>query len=165
MELLLIRHAIAHERNAVRWPDDGARPLSKPGEKRARRAAAGLRQLCAPPALLFASPLVRAAQTAALLHEVAGWPQPQTSELLQPGVSADELLEFLRPQRAARIALVGHEPDLSRLLGACLSGQPSGRAFELRKMGMALVRFSGAARAGRGTLAWLLPPRVLRAAR
>jgi phosphohistidine phosphatase SixA len=38
-------------------------------------------------------------------------------------------------------------------------------AFEMKKMGVALVEFSGAARAGRGRLVWLVPPKVLRAAR
>jgi phosphohistidine phosphatase SixA len=28
MELLIVRHAIAFERNTRRWPDDAERPLS-----------------------------------------------------------------------------------------------------------------------------------------
>ena len=49
MELLIVRHAIACERDARRWPDDGARPLSSRGVMRARRAAAGLKKLALHP--------------------------------------------------------------------------------------------------------------------
>jgi phosphohistidine phosphatase SixA len=35
MELLIVRHAIAFEVDARRWPDDGERPLS-PRAQRAR---------------------------------------------------------------------------------------------------------------------------------
>jgi phosphohistidine phosphatase SixA len=63
------------------------------------------------------------------------------------------------------IALIGHQPGLGRLLASCLAGDAGSAAFELRKMGMALIAFPAAPRAGRGELIWLLPPRVLRAAR
>jgi hypothetical protein len=50
------------------------------------------------------------------------------------------------------------------LIAACLPGGGAA-AFEMKKMGVALLAFPGAARAGRGRLVWLLPPKVLRAAR
>jgi phosphohistidine phosphatase SixA len=80
-----------------------------------------------------------------------------------PGSSPQELLALLARARETRIAVIGHQPDLGRLLGACLPGSVGGAAFELRKFGVALVRFQGAARAGQGELGWLVPPRVLRA--
>src|SRR6478736_90410 len=42
MELLLIRHAIACERDAARWRNDDERPLSARGRARGRLAAAAL---------------------------------------------------------------------------------------------------------------------------
>jgi phosphohistidine phosphatase SixA len=60
--------------------------------------------------------------------------------------------------------VVGHQPGLGRLLAACLPGGEAA-AFELRKMGVALLSFQGSARPGRGRLVWLLPPKILRAAR
>jgi hypothetical protein len=36
-------------------------------------------------------------------------------------------------------------------------------AFELKKMGAALISFPKTARAGAGALQWLVPPRILRA--
>jgi phosphohistidine phosphatase len=69
MELLIVRHAIACERDTRRWPDDGARPLSPRGVVRARRAAAGLKKLELRPVRVLASPLVRTQQTAAILTQ------------------------------------------------------------------------------------------------
>src|SRR6266511_729586 len=34
MELYLVRHAVAHPRDAQRWPDDGSRPPTSAGEDR-----------------------------------------------------------------------------------------------------------------------------------
>jgi phosphohistidine phosphatase len=165
MELLIVRHAIAFERDARRWPDDDERPLSPQGLKRAQQAAAGVRRLIGSPALVLASPLVRARQTAAILTEAAGWPTARETVALAPGHSPQALLAALKRMPDARIALVGHEPGLSRLLAAALHGDAAAQAFSLRKMGIALVTFDGAARGGQGRLAWLLPPKALRAAR
>jgi phosphohistidine phosphatase len=165
MELLIIRHAIAHERSVKRWPDDGERPLTAQGIVRARHAAAGLKQLCSAPTRVLTSPLTRAQQTAAILREVAGWPRATLCRELAPGAAPEAVLNLLARLRAPRVAVVGHQPELARLLARCLPGEAGGTAFEIRKMGAALVAFPGAPRAGRGQLKWLIPPRTLRAAR
>src|SRR5580698_4658247 len=69
MDLLIVRHAIAFERNPRRWRDDGERPLSPEGMVRARKAAAGLRQITERPQCVLTSPLMRARQTATILTE------------------------------------------------------------------------------------------------
>ncbi|HKD53144.1 MAG TPA: histidine phosphatase family protein [Steroidobacteraceae bacterium] len=165
MELLIVRHAIAFERDARRWPDDGERPLSPRGMMRARRAAVGLKRLGPRPLKVLSSPLERARQTAAILSQFAAWPRASLCPLLMPDSSPQELLALLGRARESCIAVVGHQPDLGRVLSACLPGSVGSAAFELRKMGVALVQFRGAARASHGELRWLLPPRVLRALR
>src|SRR5262249_18753372 len=82
MELLLVRHAIAAERDPSRWPDDRDRPLTSQGEERMRRAARGLGRIAPEVDLAFASPLVRAWRTAEILHEEIGWPAPEASSQL-----------------------------------------------------------------------------------
>jgi phosphohistidine phosphatase len=165
MELLIVRHGIACERNAKRWPDDGERPLAARGMMRARRAAAGLRRLAPRPARVLVSPLERTRHTAAILAQFAGWPRAIPCPLLQPGASPEALLALLARSADQCVAVVGHQPDLGRLLALCVPGSAGGDAFELRKMGAALVGFAGAPRAGHGALVWLLPPALLRAAR
>jgi len=165
MELLIVRHAIACERNARRWPDDAARPLSARGVMRARQAAAGAKRLVPRPARVLTSPMQRASQTAAILTKFAGWPRAAFCPQLLPGVPPAALLAVLARASESRIALIGHQPDLGRLLASCLPGNAGSAAFEVRKLGMALIAFPGAARAGCGELIWLLPPKILRAAR
>ncbi len=92
MELLIIRHAIAFERDRHRWADDAARPLSPAGIRRSRKAAAGLKELCKVPDRLLTSPLIRARQTAKILTEVAGWPPAEIAPELKPGEGAAAVL-------------------------------------------------------------------------
>jgi phosphohistidine phosphatase len=162
MELLIIRHAIAFERDRHRWADDDARPLSPSGIKRSRKAAAGLKELCKVPDRLLSSPLVRARQTAKILTEVAGWPPAEIAPELTPGEGAVAVLSLLGKDRGKRIAIVGHQPDLSVLLTACLLKDGSGLPIEMKKNAVACLSFDGKARAGRAALKWLATPRMLR---
>src|SRR2546421_8460445 len=81
MELLVVRHAIAFEHSASRWPDDAERPLSPQGAARARKAALGLKRITRPPAQVLVSPLRRTRQTAAILTRFAGWPDRKSTRL------------------------------------------------------------------------------------
>ena len=165
MELLVVRHAIAFERDAQRWPDDGERPLSPKGIARARKAAAGLKRITEPPTRVLTSPLVRTRQTAEILSRFAGWPKAAPCVQLRPGTAPERLFAFLAGAEEPRIGIVGHQPDLSRLVAACLPGGAGSTAVEFRKMSVALLAFPGAACAAQGELLWLLPPRILRATR
>ena len=168
MDLLIVRHAIAFDRNPRRWRDDGDRPLSPEGMVRARKAAAGLKQITERPQCVLVSSLMRAKQTATILTEFAGWPKSTDCAALSPDESPEEILSILATQKEKIVAVVGHQPGLGRLLAACLPAQVRGgvnpEAFELKKMGAALISFPKTARAGTGALQWLVPPRILRAA-
>jgi phosphohistidine phosphatase len=167
MDLLIVRHAIAFDRNSRRWRDDGERPLSPEGMARARKAAAGLKHIAERPQCLLSSPLMRAKQTATILTEFAGWPKATECAALAPDESPDEVFAALAAQKEKIVAIVGHQPALGRLLAASLPAQVLGgvnpEAFELKKMGVALVSFNGTPKAGSGVLNWFVPPRILRA--
>jgi phosphohistidine phosphatase len=162
MELLIIRHAIAFERDRHRWRNDGARPLSPAGMRRSRKAAAGLKELSKAPDRLLTSPLIRARQTAKILTEVAGWPPAEEAPELLPGEAALAMLSLLAKDRSQRVALVGHQPGLGVLLSACLLGNDGAISIEMKKNAVACVSFEGSARAGRAVLNWLATPRMLR---
>ena len=164
MELLIVRHAIAFSRDAKRWPDDAERPLTMEGVKRARRAATGLKRAVRRPVLVLTSPLVRARDTAAIFAQAARWPKAEECEALSPGASPKEMLEVLRRRgaQADRVAVVGHQPHLGRLLALCLRGHVRPEAFELKKSAVVCLQFEGPPRAGQGTLTALLSGRILR---
>jgi phosphohistidine phosphatase len=165
MDLLIVRHAIAFERDRHRWLEDGDRPLSPAGIRRARKAAAGLKQLTNRPQRLLTSPLVRARQTAQILTHVAGWPQAEEVPELSPGEPALAVLALLAQDRGKLTAVVGHQPGLGHLLAACLLGGGGSLPIEMKKNAVACVSFEGAPRAGHAALKWLATPRMLRALR
>jgi phosphohistidine phosphatase len=164
MELLILRHAIAFPRDARRWPDDTERPLTAEGARKARRAATGLKRLAARPQRVLTSPLVRARDTARIFAQAGRWPQAVECTALAPDGDPEAALASLRRQgaKADCVAVVGHQPQLGRLLALCLRGDAGAEAFELGKSGIAWVRFEGPPRAGRGRLIALFPPRALR---
>lgn len=164
MELLVLRHALAFPRDAKRWPDDAERPLTVEGVKRARRAAAGVKRIVKPPALVLSSPLVRARDTAEIFAQAARWPKAVTCAALAPGGSPNDVLEALRRLggKAECAAVVGHQPHLGRLLALCLRGDVAPEAFELKKSAVVRLRFEGRPREGKAILTGLLPPRILR---
>ena len=132
---------------------------------RARQAAAGLRKLGLRPQRVLVSPLERTRQTAAILTQYAAWPKAISCPQLLPGGSPQGLLALLARTRGQRLAVIGHQPDLGRLIAVCLAGNPGSSAFEMRKMALALIAFPGTPRAGQGELHWLVPPKLLRAIR
>jgi phosphohistidine phosphatase len=156
--IYVVRHAIAEERDADRWPDDAERPLSPDGEKAFRQAARGLRELVPSVDVVLSSPYVRAWRTAEILHEVAGWPPPERCDLLGAyRAPADALGAIGARPEASSIAVVGHEPYLSRLISILLTGDLDAVSLDLKK--------GGVVRVDDNVLRWYATPRMLRAVR
>jgi phosphohistidine phosphatase len=164
-ELLIIRHAIAYERDPSAWPNDDARPLTELGIKKFRQAARGLAQLVEAPEELLTSPLERARQTASILEAGAAFPTALVLEALRPDTEAAAVVAALNRRRAERIAIVGHEPDLSRLIGVLMSGLGARALVEMKKGAVAQLTFARRIEPGAGRLIALFPPRALRSVR
>lgn len=162
MRIYLVRHAIAEERGAA-WPDDAARPLTARGVARFREVAARLADRGVHVDRVWASPLLRARQTAALLAPL--WTTAGRAETiatiadLAPGHPPSGVLARLRGVAPAEaVALVGHQPDLG-VLAAWLIGAASPLPF--RKGGVARVDCASGLAPGAGRLVWLVTPRLL----
>lgn len=165
MLLYLVRHGIAGEPDAARWPDDRDRPLTPEGEKKFRQVAAGLAMLVPGVDVMLSSPLVRAWQTAVILQKRADWPEPLRLDALEVGGVPSNIVDGLLPHAsAASVALVGHEPSLHELASYLLTGDPGSVRTVLRKGGViCLETENGAPRAGGAHLEWIVRPRILRA--
>ena len=161
MNVYVIRHAIAEERDPARWPDDSRRPLSPEGETRFRSAARGLRRLAPEVDVVFASRYVRAWHTAEILHEEAGWPAPEPAPVLEPSFP-HATVELLEGRSDRSIALVGHEPHLSELASLLVSGDEHALGLELKKGATVLLDFDVRPAAGSATLRWIATPKILR---
>jgi phosphohistidine phosphatase len=161
LEVYLIRHGVAEERGKD-WPDDSKRPLTPDGIARLRKEARGLNRLGMGFDQIVTSPLVRTRQTADVFaEELKSKPPIVTSDALAPaGSPALVIQEITRHVRKARIALVGHEPNLGEL-AALLVGARS--PFEFKKGGIARIDFDMLPPKGGGMLRWFLTPKMLRA--
>jgi len=163
MLVVLFRHGPAGRRDASRWPDDGQRPLTEKGIDRTRDAARGLGRLLKKTPLVITSPLVRAYDSAAILHKVLdGKKSVETLEALRPGGSLRAVVKRLEAAGTGDIViLVGHEPDLGKLAGTLVFGAPA-TGLPLSKSGACVVTFVGPVRPGEGRLHAFLPPSLLR---
>jgi phosphohistidine phosphatase SixA len=110
---------------------------------------------------VLASRLARAWQTAELLRDEAGWPEPQACEALEPGHSLAAIVDELRGHEGS-VALVGHEPTFSRLASLLCTGREDVLHVDVKKGSVVLVELDGV-EPGRATLRWVLPPKALRA--
>lgn len=159
MQLLIIRHAIAVDRGTPGIPDE-ERPLTPEGALKFREAAKSLARLVDRPDALLTSPWLRAKQTAAIAGGAWGQLEPKETAALASG-SFEELAAVLdRYPDDATVAVVGHEPWVSALLARLLGTRHDDR-LTFKKGGAALVDVPGRLAEG-GSLAWFLPPKVLR---
>jgi phosphohistidine phosphatase len=157
MELYFLRHGDAGSREE--WSgSDAERPLTPGGAARMERIGAALSLLALPLELVLSSPLARARQTAEIAaRRLALRDVLKVDRRLAPGFGVDELSGILQDHRGLRaLMLVGHEPDFSTVISACTGGG----AVEVKKGGIARVDIESPA-SPRGTLVWLVPPRLL----
>jgi phosphohistidine phosphatase len=152
-QLWVLRHAEA-EPHGTRL--DAERALTVRGERQARAAGVALARLGAVFEAVLFSPKARARQTAELAARE--WSEEQR-ELLRPhpplagGFDAPQALDALSGiAPGGRLLIVGHEPDLSRVVGDLTGG-----LVDLKKGGLAVVRLEGVG----GELAVLMRPREL----
>jgi phosphohistidine phosphatase len=163
MQLLVIRHAIAETREqfASTGQDDSLRPLTKEGRKRMALVAKGLRRVVGEIDLLATSPLVRAAETAAIVAREYDDLTPVPVDALAPESKPTAFVSWLRQQDGEVVAVVGHEPHLGTLVTWLLTGIAEPRV-PLRKGGACLLDFAGRPARSGATLRWSLTPSLLR---
>ena len=160
MRVLIVRHAHAVPQGAPGIAD-ADRPLSADGARRFRAAAHAIVRLQPTPDALLTSPLLRARQTAALLADAWGDITPTAEHALAAG-GVDAIVALLeRRPREATIALVGHEPTVSRLVLELIGGT-STEALTFGVGTAAVLEVASPFRRS-GRLVWLLPAELAEA--
>lgn len=148
-QVWLLRHgeAVPHGSRS-----DSDRELTPRGERQAVTAGRALARLGLELDACYTSPKVRARETARLACEEVGVTFEEASSVAA-GFDADDCRELLHAHDdGACILLVGHEPDLSRLVGDL-----TGARLALKKGGVVAVELDGR----RGVLLTALRPREL----
>ncbi|MFM8288454.1 MAG: SixA phosphatase family protein [Planctomycetaceae bacterium] len=123
MEIWLVRHAVAVEPEEFPGGDEG-RPLTPRGRRRFRLFAQWLASATELPEVIVSSPLVRTVQTSGLLAKACGLRKRavKIDPRVGPGCRGKSVLEIAWEQGVERVALVGHQPDMSICAGELQGG-------------------------------------------
>lgn len=164
MNLFLMRHGIAVDRDPVSFPDDSRRPLTLKGEDRVRLIADAMRALELSFDQIVSSPYLRASQTAEIVAQSLGLrAQLEFTGALAADADPKAVIRVVNQIKPPpeNVLLVGHEPYLSQLISTLISGAPEA-AIDLKKGGLAKLELQGTLRYTRcAELVWLLAPKQL----
>jgi phosphohistidine phosphatase len=122
MRILFIRHAAAADKAAF-GGSDLDRPLTDEGRKEARKMFKALADLYPQPNLIVSSEAMRARETAEIFCSCFGKTKRTESELLNPGSGFEDFLKLITglSDRPELVVVIGHEPDLSHILGQIIA--------------------------------------------
>jgi len=159
MRLYVLRHGIAEPHGTPDVPDDERR-LTPKGERRMRQVGRALRDLNVKVDRIVSSPLPRALRTAEIVAEALDATELlETSDTLRAGRGAASIRDWLAARAEERLMIVGHNPDLSDLIGLLAVGEAGHLVTELHKGGIAALRSQGS---GPMALDWVARPRLFR---
>jgi phosphohistidine phosphatase len=162
MQLYIVRHGIAIDREAPKCPPDPERYLTEEGIEKTKQVAKGIAALGPAPDLLLSSPYVRATQTAEIFAHALDYPKPKIrrTDLLLPGGESLLLFKELAKDKQSSIVFVfGHAPHLDDLIATGLGSKH--QLTQLKKAGVALLELRRISPPS-GQLIWLAPPKLLR---
>jgi len=163
MDLFLLRHSNAEDLPPAGMVGDRFRRLTRGGRGKARQIGRAMQRLGLGVEAVFSSPAPRALETAVA---VAGAlrPRPRIEELEALWIGGDPGAVATRLRRGSTagsaILLVGHEPDLGRLVSLWLTGGTGLRVI-FKKGGLCKLTVTRPAAGRCATLDWLLTPRQL----
>ena len=160
--MLVLRHGEAGVKTDDIEKDD-SRALTRSGRDEVEVIAASMLKLGVKLNSVATSPLPRALQTAQivarrfkLLNKLEQW-----DELKPSGEVQAVYRRLTRQIKGSNLLLVGHEPQLSSMIGEIVSGR-SGVNLVLKKAGLAKIEILGFKPKITGELRWLLTPRIIK---
>ena len=162
MNLYVIRHAIAVDEGTSDYESDSERPLTDKGRKKMRQIAKGLRTLGVEFDQILSSPYLRARETAEILADVFKMKKKIAfSDNLIPIAEPNLLIAEVNENYSVdSLAVVGHEPHLSSLVGL-LTAESTKFDIRLKKGGVCYLSIDDLHHEHHATLEWLLTPGIL----
>jgi phosphohistidine phosphatase len=164
MDIYVVRHGIAIDREDPKCPPDPERYLTEEGIEKTKRVAAAVAALGASPDLLLSSPYVRAMQTAEIFGSALDYSKQKIrrTDLLLPGTEPSLLFrELAKDKQTSTLFVFGHAPQLDDIIAAALGSKH--HITSLKKAGVALIELKRVSPPN-GQLVWLAPPKLLRRA-
>ena len=164
MQLYIVRHGIAIDREDPKCPPDPERYLTEEGVEKTKQVAKGVAALGVTGDLFLTSPYVRAAQTAEIFAAALDYAKQKIrrTDLLLPGAEPTLFFrELVREKQASSVFLFGHAPQLDDVIATALGSKKHFTA--LKKAGVALVELKRIS-PPIGAMVWLAIPKLLRRA-
>jgi phosphohistidine phosphatase len=162
MQLYIVRHGIAIDREDPKSPAEAERYLTEEGIAKTKQVAKGIAALGVHADLMVSSPYLRAMQTAAIFASALDYPEHKIrqSESLLPGAEPVAFLrELAREKNASSVFCFGHAPHVDGLLGATV-GAPR-HITSMKKAGVAFVELKRVSPPN-GQVVWLVTPKLFR---
>ena len=162
MQLYIVRHGIAIDREEPKCPPDPERYLTEEGIEKTKQVAKGIAALGATADLLISSPYVRATQTAEIFASALEYAKQKISksEALLPGAEPGAFFrELVKQEDASSVFCFGHAPHVDELLATAVGVKHP--ITEMKKAGVALVELKRVSPPS-GQLIWLITPKLLR---
>jgi len=164
MQLYIVRHGIAVDREDPKCPADPERFLTDEGTEKTQEVAKGVSEVAAVPDLMLTSPYLRAVQTAEVFAAALEYPKKKIrkSDLLLPGAEPLQLFRELgKDKDLSTVFVFGHAPHLDDLIATAIGTKH--HISSLKKAGVALVELKRLVPPS-GELVWLATPKLLRKA-
>jgi phosphohistidine phosphatase len=165
MDLYIVRHGIAIDREDPKRPPDPERYLTEDGIEKTKQAAKGVVALGITADVLISSPYVRAMQTAEIFATALGHSKQKIrhSDLLLPGAEPSLFFrELAKDKQFSSVFVFGHAPHLDELIAAAFGSKHSITA--LKKSGVAALTLKRISPPS-AQLIWLATPKILRRAK
>ena len=165
MQLYIVRHGIAIDREDSKCPPEAERYLTEEGVERTKQVAEAVAALGIHADLMISSPYVRAMQTAAIFAselEYAKQKIRRTDSLLPGAEPGAFLRELAREKDVSTVFCFGHAPHVDGLLAAAVGA--SRHITSMKKAGVALVELKRLSPPN-GQLLWLMTPKLVRKAK
>ena len=164
MDLCIVRHGIAIDREDPKCPPDPERYLTEEGVDKTKQVAKAIAALGITPDLLLSSPYVRAMQSAEIFANALKYSKQKIrrTDLLLPGAEPSALFRDLaKDKQASSVFVFGHAPHLDELIAAAIASKHHITA--LKKAGVAALKLKRVSPPSAEFL-WLATPRLLRRA-
>lgn len=162
MQLYIVRHGIAIDREDPQCPADPERFLTGEGVEKTKEVAKGLSKIVDGADLLLSSPYVRALQTAEIVADALDYSKQKIrkTDALLPGAEAQQLFrELAKDKDLSSVFVFGHAPNLDELIATAVGSKH--HISELKKAGVALLELKRLVPPS-GTVVWLATPKLLR---
>ena len=160
MNLYILRHGKAEPFGPI-YARDALRPLSPLGLRRTEQSTKGMAAANVIVDTIISSPLLRARQTAEIVHQGLGVAaEIKYSDALATG-DLNGIVDAVRAhERTKGVMLVGHEPTLSQLISILAFGAPGG-SFGLKPGGLCKLQTYAIALGQCAVVRWFLTPKQL----